>query len=84
MQITSVKLRKIEKEGSRMKGIVSIILDDSIAIHDIRVIQGEERLFVAMPSKKRNDGEYQDIVHPINHEFRNLVETAILEEYNKQ
>ena len=84
MKVTSVKVKKIEKENSRMKGIASILLDDMIAIHDIRIISGDNGLFVAMPSRKTPSGDYRDIVHPISQDARNIVESAILEEYNKE
>ena len=82
MKITSVKVRKIEKEGSRMKGIASVLLDDSFAVHDIRVIEGEDGLFIAMPSRKTTSGDYRDIAHPINSEVRAMFEEAILDAYN--
>ena len=82
MKITSVKVRKIEKEGSRMKGIASVLLDDSFAVHDIRVIEGEDGLFIAMPSRKTASGDYRDIAHPINSEVRAMFEEAILDAYN--
>ena len=81
MKVTSVKVKKIEKENSRMKGIASILLDDMIAIHDIRIISGDNGLFVAMPSRKTATGDYRDIVHPISQEARDIVEEAILKEY---
>ena len=81
MKVTSVKVKKIEKENSRMKGIASILLDDMIAIHDIRIISGDNGLFVAMPSRKTATGDYRDIVHPISQEARDIVEGAILKEY---
>ena len=84
MKVTSVKVKKIEKENSRMKGIASILLDDMIAIHDIRIISGDNGLFVAMPSRKTATGDYRDIVHPISQEARDIVESAIIEEYNKE
>ena len=65
MQITDVRVRRIEKEG-KMKAIVSITLDNEFVIHDIKVIEGEKGLFIAMPSRKAADGEYRDIAHPIN------------------
>ena len=74
MKITSVNVRKIEKEGSRMKGIASVLLDDSFAVHDIRIIEGEKGLFIAMPSKKTPTGDYRDIAHPINPEVRSMFE----------
>lgn len=81
MKITSVNVRKIEKEGSRMKGIASVVLDDSFAVHDIRIIEGDNGLFIAMPSRKTATGGYRDIAHPINPEVRALFESSILEEY---
>ena len=83
MKITSVTVRKIDKENSRMKGIASVLLDDLIAIHDIRIISGDNGLFVAMPSRKTATGGYRDIVHPISQEGREMIEKAILEEYDK-
>ena len=83
MKITSVNVRKIEKEGSRMKGIASVLLDDSFAIRDIRIIEGDNGLFIAMPSRKTATGEYRDIAHPINHDVRKMFEDAIITEYNK-
>ena len=82
MQITDVRVRKIAKEG-RMKAIVSITLDNEFVVHDIKVIEGEKGLFIAMPSKKAADGEYRDIAHPINSETRDLIQTMILESYEK-
>ena len=82
MKITSVKVRKIEKEDSRMKGIASVVIDDCFAVKDIRIIQGEDKLFIAMPSRKYPDGEYRDVAHPINGETRKMFEDAIIEEYN--
>ena len=81
MKITSVNVRKIEKEGSRMKGIALVLLDDSFAVHDIRIIEGDNGLFIAMPSRKTATGGYRDIAHPINPEVRAMFEEAILEEY---
>ncbi len=82
MKITSVNVRKIEKEGSRMKGIASVVLDDSFAVHDIRIIEGDNGLFIAMPSRKTATGGYRDIAHPINPEVRALFQDAIIEGYN--
>ena len=83
LKITSVTVRKIEKENSRMKGIASVLIDDSFAVHDIRIIEGDNGLFIAMPSRKTPTGGYRDIAHPINPEVRKMFEDAILEEYNK-
>ena len=82
MQITSVSVRKVEKEGSRMKGKASVVIDDSFAVHDIRIIEGDNGLFIAMPSKKTATGQYRDIAHPINDDARKLFQDAIIEEYN--
>lgn len=84
MKITSVTVRKIEKENSRMKGIASVLIDDSFAVHDIRIIEGDNGLFIAMPSRKTPTGGYRDIAHPINPDIRKMFEEAILEEYNKE
>ena len=81
MKITSVTVRKIEKEGSRMKGIASVLIDDSFAVHDIRIIEGDNGLFIAMPSRKTAVGGYRDIAHPINPEVRAMFEEAIFEAY---
>ena len=81
MKITSVNVRKIEKEGSRMKGIASVLLDDSFAVHDIRIIEGDNGLFIAMPSRKTATGGYRGIAHPINPEVRAMFEESILEAY---
>lgn len=83
MKITSVNVRKIEKEGSRMKGIASILIDDSFAVHDIRIIEGDNGLFIAMPSRKTATGGYRDIAHPINAEVRAMFEEVILDAYDK-
>lgn len=81
MKVTSVNVRKIEKEGSRMKGIASVLIDDCFAIHDIRIIEGDNGLFIAMPSRKTAAGGYRDIAHPINAEIRTMFEETILEAY---
>ncbi|MEG0994348.1 MAG: septation regulator SpoVG [Bacilli bacterium] len=81
MTITSVNVRKIEKEGSRMKGIASILIDDMFAVHDIRIIEGDNGLFIAMPSRKTSTGGYRDIAHPINAEGREMFQKAILEAF---
>lgn len=82
MQITDVRVRKIAKEG-KMKAIVSITLDEEFVVHDIKVIEGEKGLFIAMPSKKATDGEYRDIAHPINSDTRERIQSIILESYEK-
>lgn len=82
MQITDVRVRKIEKEG-KMKAIVSITMDNEFVIHDIKVIEGEKGLFIAMPSRKAADGEYRDIAHPINSTTRERIQSMILQEYER-
>ena len=82
MQVTDVRVRRIEKEG-KMKAIVSITLDNEFVIHDIKVIEGEKGLFIAMPSKKALDGEYRDIAHPINSGTREKIQNTILERYQE-
>lgn len=84
MKITSVNVRKIEKEDSRMKGIASVLIDDCFAIHDLKIIEGDNGLFVAMPSRKTATGGYRDIAHPINPETRKLFEETILEAYKNE
>ena len=80
MQITDVRIRKVAKEG-QMKAVVSITIDNEFVVHDIKVIEGEKGLFIAMPSRKAADGEYRDIAHPINSDTRNMIQTLILEQY---
>ena len=83
MQVTDVRVRKVTKEG-KMRAIVSITLDDEFVIHDIKVIEGDKGLFIAMPSKKTGEGEYRDIAHPIRTETRNRIQKLILERYAKE
>ena len=80
MQVTDIRIRKIAKEG-KMKAIVSVTLDDAFVVHDIKVIEGEKGLFIAMPSRKAADGEYRDIAHPINSETRDGLQRMILDKY---
>lgn len=82
MQITDVRVRKLETEG-KMRAVVSITLDDALVIHDIKVIDGEKGLFIAMPSKKASDGEFRDIAHPINSQTREMIQTTVLAAYRK-
>lgn len=83
MQITDVRIRKVEKEG-KMKAVVSITIDEEFIVHDIKVIDGEKGLFIAMPSRKAADGEYRDIAHPINSDTRNKIQQIILEKYESE
>lgn len=82
MRITDVRVRKMTQD-SKMKAIVSITIDDEFVVHDIKVIEGEKGLFIAMPSKKATDGEYRDIAHPINSETRERIQRIILESYEE-
>ncbi len=80
MQITDVRVRKVTREG-KMKAVVSITLDNEFVVHDIKVIEGEKGLFIAMPSRKAADGEYRDIAHPINSDTREKIQSIILDKY---
>ena len=82
MQITDVRVRKVAKEG-KLKAVVSITMDDEFVVHDIKVIEGEKGLFIAMPSKKATDGEYRDIAHPINSGTRERIQSLILSKYEE-
>ena len=82
MQITDVRIRKIATEG-KMKAIVSVTFDNEFVVHDIKVIEGQNGLFIAMPSRKTPDGEFKDIAHPINTDTREKIQEAILAEYEK-
>ncbi|MDF2676667.1 MAG: SpoVG family protein [Bacillota bacterium] len=80
MIITDVRVRKINSEG-KMKAIVSVTFEDCFVVHDIKIIEGQNGLFIAMPSRKMPDGEFKDIAHPINSETRNLVAEAVFKAY---
>lgn len=82
MRVTNVSIKRLEKEESRCKGYATIILDDCLAIHDIKIIEGNNRLFVAMPSKKQED-KFYDYVHPIVSTLRQEIEDSIIKEFNK-
>ena len=82
MNITDVRVRCVAKEG-KMKAVVSITIDEEFVVHDIKVIEGEKGLFIAMPSRKTPDGEFKDIAHPINTDTRERIQTSILEAYEK-
>ena len=81
MEITNVRVRVVEKENSKMRGFASVTIDDQFVVHDIRILEGENGLFLAMPSKQTAPGEYRDIAHPINAETREKIQKAILEAY---
>ncbi len=83
MQITDIKVRKLFDEGP-MKAIVSVTFDGQLALHDIKVIYAKDKYFTVMPSRKNPDGTYRDIVHPINAQFRTMLEDAVIDAYNKE
>lgn len=83
MQVTDVRVRKISNDG-KMKAIVSVTFDNEFVVHDIKIIEGQSGLFIAMPSRKMPDGEFRDIAHPINSETRNKIQNAVFEEYQKE
>lgn len=82
MEITDIRVRKMTQDG-KMKAIVSVTLDNMLVIHDIKVIEGVEKMFVAMPSRKNAEGEYKDIVHPITSQLRETLQAAILAKYEE-
>ena len=82
MQITDIRIRSVEKEG-KMKAVVSITIDDEFVVHDIKIIEGEKGMFIAMPSRKASDGEYRDIAHPINTATRERLQNMILAKYRE-
>ncbi len=82
MQITDIRIRVVSNE-SKMKAVASVTFDDSFVVHDIKIIEGEKGLFIAMPSKKTYNDEYRDIAHPINGEMRNLLQNAIVERFKE-
>ena len=83
MQITDVRVRKVVAKEGKLKAVVSITIDDEFVVHDIKVIEGEKGLFIAMPSRKAADGTYRDIVHPITSEMREELQNAILKKYEE-
>ena len=83
MNITDIRMRKVEKEG-KMKAVASITIDDVFVVHDIKVIEGEKGMFIAMPSRKTPDGDYKDIAHPINSDTRDELQNMILKKYDEE
>lgn len=83
MQVTDVRIRKINSSEGKMKAIVSVTFDDEFVVHDIKIIEGINGLFIAMPSRKMGEGDFRDIAHPINSETRNKLQEAIFAEYEK-
>lgn len=82
MQITDIRVKKILSEG-KMRAVVSVTFDDAFVVHDIKVIEGQDKLFTAMPSRKTPENEFKDIAHPINSQMREILEKAIIEKYNE-
>ena len=80
MKITDVRIRRVEREG-RMKAVASIVFDDEFVVHDIKIVEGERGLFIAMPSRKTNNGDFRDIAHPVSSEVRERIQAAVLEKY---
>ncbi len=83
MRITKVTVERTKTAGTKLKGIASVVIDNSFAIHGIRIIEDYDRLYIAMPSRNVSPGEYKDVCHPINEKTREMFENAIIEEYNK-
>ncbi|MDY2696089.1 MAG: septation regulator SpoVG [Eubacteriales bacterium] len=81
MKISDIRIRLVDKEDSKLKAVASITIDDCFVVHDIKVIEGKEGYFISMPSKKTPDGEFKDIVHPINTETRESISTQVIEAY---
>ena len=81
MEITDIRIKKVASEG-KMKAVASVTFDNAFAVHDVKVIEGPEKLFVAMPSRRTPDGEYRDIAHPINRDMRNMLESKVLAAYD--
>ena len=82
MEITDIRVKKVASEG-KMKAVVSVTFDNAFVVHDIKVIEGQDKLFTAMPSRRTPENEFKDIAHPINSEMRELLETAIISKYNE-
>ena len=83
LKITDVRVRMVTKDDAKLKAVASITIDECFVVHDIKIINGKDGLFISMPSRKTPEGEYKDIVHPINTETRELIRTAIMAEYDK-
>ena len=83
VNITDVKVRLVGNEGGKLKGVATIVIDDSVAVHDIKLIEGNDGIFMAMPSKKMPDGEYKDLVHAINSQTREYIKESVMNAYKK-
>ncbi len=83
MNISEVRVRLVKKEEGKLKAVASVTIDNCFVVHDVKILEGAEDFFIAMPSKKTPDGEYKDIVHPLNTETREMLKKAVLEEFEK-
>ncbi len=83
MNISEVRVRLVKKDEGKLKGVASITIDNCFVVHDVKILEGNDDFFIAMPSKKTPDGEYKDIVHPINTETREMIKKAVLAEFDK-
>jgi len=83
LKITDTRVRLVTKDDAKLKAVASITIDDCFVVHDIKVISGQDGLFISMPRRKTPEGDYKDIVHPINTETREMIKTVVLEGYNK-
>ena len=84
MKISDIRIRLVQKEDSKLKGVASMTIDDCFVVHDIKILEGQEGYFIAMPSRKASDGEYKDIVHPINTETREMIIAVILDAFKQE
>ncbi len=84
MQITDIRIRKVEKENSKMLAVVSITIDEEFVVHDIKIIEGDKGLFIAMPSRRAGDGEFKDVAHPIKSTTREQLQNMILDKYKEE
>ena len=84
MKITDIRVRLVNKDDAKLKAVASITIDNCFVVHDIKIIDGKEGLFISMPSRKTPDGEYKDIVHPINTETREMIKNAVLASYETE
>ena len=83
MNITEVRVRLVKKDEGKLKAVASITIDDCFVVHDVKILEGNDDFFIAMPSKKTPEGEYKDIVHPLNTETREIIKAAVLGEFEK-
>ena len=83
MNISEVRVRLVKKDEGKLKAVASVTIDDCFVVHDVKILEGQDDFFIAMPSKKTPDGEYKDIVHPLNTETREMLKKAVLDEFEK-